>query len=217
MVALINAVIPLWVVLIDWLLYRSTRPGLVLFIGLVLGLVGMLLLIEPDHLMAGTGLYPPAVMLLLIASLSWAYGSLLSRRKLANVPPRITTAMQLLAGGLLLLPAAFLSGESLVVESVSLRSLGALAWLIVGSSIIAFGSYIWLMKVDSPARASTYAFVNPVIALGLGVALANEPFTLRTLLAAVIILTGVVIVIYQRQISTHFRPILVAMLHHILR
>ena len=214
MVALMNAVIPLWVVLMDWLLFGSARPGIILLIGLLLGLVGMVLLIQPDQLAAGNGLYPPAVLLLLFAALAWAYGSLLSRRKLADVPPRITTAMQLLAGGVLLVPAALLRGESVVLEAVSLRSLATLLWLIIGSSIIAFGSYIWLMKVDSPVRASTYAFVNPVIALLLGVALANEPFTPRTLLAAVTILTGVMIVIYQRQISAHFRPYVVAMLHH---
>jgi drug/metabolite transporter (DMT)-like permease len=83
-------------------------------------------------------------------------------------------------------------------DTVSLRSLLAILYLAIASSIIAYGSFVWLMRVDTPARVSTYGFVNPVIALFLGVVLAGEPLTMNTLAAAAVILAGVIIITYHK-------------------
>jgi drug/metabolite transporter (DMT)-like permease len=107
--------------------------------------------------------------------------------------------MEMLAGGVLLLAAGLVTGEGarLELSQVSPRSVLALGYLIVFGSLMAFSAYIWLLRVSTPARASTYAYVNPVVAVFLGWALGGEPLTLRTLLAAAVIVAAVVIITYQ--------------------
>jgi drug/metabolite transporter (DMT)-like permease len=201
-VALLNATLPLWMVLLEWLVYHHARPDLPTATGLIFGMSGMALLAGPDAAIPGGGFYIPALVVVLLAPLWWAFGSLLTRRRLAGLSPLTTIAMQLPIGGLLLLLFGMLNGEwaALDLGAVSLRSWLALLFLIFGSSIAAFGSFSWLMRVDDPARVTTYAFVNPVIALILGVLLVQEPFTARTAAAAALVLSGVVLIIYRKRL-----------------
>ncbi len=201
-VALMNATLPIWMVLLNWLVYRSVRPVMVTFIGLALGMAGMLLLIEPGDLQGGS-VHLLAILALVGAPLFWALGSLQSRRNLGSRAPLVTLGMQLLMGGLMLIGFGALNGEFVTFQlaDVNLPSLVALAYLVVGNSIIAFSSYTWLMQVDSPARVSTYAFVNPVVALFLGVVVAHETLTPRTVIAALVILSGVLVIIYPKRLT----------------
>ena len=134
------------------------------------------------------------------ATFCWATGSLYSRG--ANLPssPLRATGMELLAGGTLLFLAGTLLGEwgRLDLAAMSLQSFLAVIYLTIFGSIIAFSSYVWLLKVTSPARAATYAYVNPVVAVFLGWALAGEELTGRTLVAAAIIISAVVIITSYR-------------------
>jgi drug/metabolite transporter (DMT)-like permease len=198
--ALMIAITPAWMVLLAWLWQRSARPGLRTVLGLVLGFGGIALLVGPAGLI-GAGAVPPiGAAVLMAGSLSWSVGSLYSRR--APIPPGalLSTGMQMLAGGGMLLILGLLSGEAaeLRVGDASLRSLLALGYLIVFGSIVGYSAYVWLLRVVSPARVATYAYVNPVVAVLLGWAFAGEALTLRMALAALVIILGVALITTDR-------------------
>jgi drug/metabolite transporter (DMT)-like permease len=193
--ALLVATVPLWMVLLDWGVGGS-RPGPGLFLGLLWGLAGVGLLVGTPGVDPGEPLQLAGTAALLGASVSWAAGSIYSRSGGLPTSPRLATAMQMLTGGGMLLALGLVSGEipKIDLAAVSLRSMAALVYLIVAGSLVAFSAYIWLLRHASAARVSTYAYVNPVVALLLGWALADEPLTPRTLLAAAVILTAVMVV-----------------------
>jgi drug/metabolite transporter (DMT)-like permease len=198
--ALLIATTPLWMVLLDWA-QRGVRPGLGVAFGLVVGLVGIVLLIGPDQVMTqGTNIHLGGALLILGASVSWAVGSIYSRRAALPASPLLATGMEMLGGGILLLLAGTLAGEwpRLNVAAISLRSGLALAFLIIFGSLVAFTAYVWLLKNVSAGRVSTYAYVNPVVAVFLGWALASEPLTTRTLIAAAVIVAAVAIITTYR-------------------
>jgi drug/metabolite transporter (DMT)-like permease len=193
LVALLISTEPLWIVLMTWLRDRRQRPGGRVVAGLLLGFAGLVLLVRPS---SSGGLDPLAVVAVLIASLSWAWGSLYSQRAKLPASPLLSTGMQMLSGGGLLLLAAALTGEParFALAEVSTRSLLSLAYLVVFGAIIAFTAYVWLLRSASTVLVSTYAYVNPVVAVLLGWAFAGEPLTRGTLVAAAVILTGVALI-----------------------
>jgi drug/metabolite transporter (DMT)-like permease len=197
--ALLIATEPLWIVLLAWL-WGGDRPSLGIAVGLALGLVGIVLLIGPGELVGGPHIDPVGALAVLIASVSWAAGSLYSRRAPLPAAPLLGTGMEMLVGGTLLLLAGLATGEAaqLHLEALSLRSALALTYLIVFGSIVAFSAYVWLLRVVTPARASTYAYVNPVVAVFLGWALAGEAITPLTLVAAAVIVTAVALIVMQQ-------------------
>ena len=198
--ALLISTEPLWIVLLVWLRSRRERPGPRVFAGLVLGVIGLAILVKPSP--AG-GIDLAGVAAVMIATLSWAWGSLYSQRAPLPSSPLLSTGMQMLCGGGLLFLAGCLTREParFALAQVSAKSLLALAYLIVFGAIVAFTAYVWLLRVASPVLVSTYAYVNPVVAVFLGWALAGEPFTRGTLIAAVVILTGVALIS-----SAHGKP-----------
>jgi drug/metabolite transporter (DMT)-like permease len=200
LVALLVAAVPLWMVVLDWLWGSGLRPSRRVVSGLVLGFAGVAFLaggagagVQGGHQLAGS-------ILVVCGSLAWAGGSIYARH--ADVPshPRLWVGMQMLAGGVLLLPVAAAAGElgRFDPAGVSLNSVLALAYLIVFGSLVAFSTYIWLLGVSTPARVGTYAYVNPVVALFLGWALAGEPLTFQSLVAAAIIVGSVVLITTER-------------------
>jgi drug/metabolite transporter (DMT)-like permease len=199
--ALLIATEPLMIVLLDWARPGGARPGIRVALGLLLGLIGMVILIGPVGLAGGGHVAPLGAALLIFATISWAAGSLYAARGRSTASPTMSAGIQMLAGGALLSVAGLLRGEAgtLVFSDVSLRSGGALVYLIVFGSLIGFTSYSWLLRVASPSLVSTYAYVNPVVAVLLGWALAGEPLTLRTLLAAVVIVSAVVMITTNRE------------------
>lgn len=193
--ALVVAIVPLWVVLIDWLRPDGRRPNTVMTVGVIMGLIGMALLIGPSAL--GTSdVDLGAALVLVLGSLSWSAATVFGRH--AKVPgfPPLTSAMQLLGGGLSLVVVSFVAGEParITAASFSLQAVLAIGYLIVFGSIIAFSAYSWLLRVAHPARIATYAYVNPVVAMILGWAFAGERLTGRTFGAAAVILAGVVLI-----------------------
>jgi drug/metabolite transporter (DMT)-like permease len=135
------------------------------------------------------------------ASLLWSIGSLYAAR--ADLPrsARQATGLEMLFGGVGLLVAGLLTGEfaRLDLGAASPLSWAALAYLVVFGSLIAFSAYVWLLRVAPASKVATYAYVNPVVALLLGWALAGEELTARTLLAAAVILASVVLIVTFRQ------------------
>ncbi|HSF39744.1 MAG TPA: EamA family transporter, partial [Thermoanaerobaculia bacterium] len=191
--ALLISTEPLWIVLLVWLRPGGKKPGLRVVSGLVLGFLGLMLLVKPGF---GGDVPLLGAAVLVLASLSWAWGSLWGQRAKLPESPLLTTGMQMLAGGALLFLASLVTGEPgrFELAQVSMKSVLALGYLVVFGAIVAFTAYVWLMRVASPVLVSTYAYVNPVVAVLLGWAFASEPLTAGTLVAAAVILTGVALI-----------------------
>jgi len=200
--ALLVATVSLWMVLIEWLRPGGVRPAPQVIAGLVLGFAGVALLVGPANFFGGAGgrVHPVGAIVLVCASLSWATGSIFSRRLHLPHAPLLGTAMQCLAGGALLILAGLSTGQGSAVrwESVSLRSVLSLGYLVVFGSLLGFSANTWLLRVAPPARVATYAYVNPVVAVLLGWGFAGERLALRTLVAAAVIIGAVVLVITSR-------------------
>lgn len=196
LVALLVASVPLWMVLVDWLWGRGPRPSAGLLLGMGWGLFGVGLLVAGQGMGPGGPLGIVAGFVVVGGSISWAVGSILARYAPPASSPQGATARQMLAGGALLALAGVLTGEigRLDPAAISLRSALALAYLVVFGSLVAFSAYVWLLQVSTPARVSTYAYVNPAVALFLGWALAGEPVGPRTLVASAIVLSAVMMI-----------------------
>lgn len=192
--ALLISMTPIWMAVIMWVRPGGVRPSLPVAIGLGLGFVGVALLIGPGLLQGGGNLL--GLIVLPLAALSWALGSVYSRD--ANMPasPLMGTALEMLAGGVALLIIGVVAGEPARVNlhAFSAQSVLALIYLIIFGSLIAFSAYVWLLKTTNLALVSTYAYVNPVVAVFLGWAFASEQLTPMTLIAAAVIVAAVVII-----------------------
>jgi drug/metabolite transporter (DMT)-like permease len=203
--ALLVATVSLWMVLVDWLRPGGLRPGPRVVAGLVLGFSGLALLVGPKSL-GGVGRVDPfGVGLLVVASLAWASGSVYSKHAGGlSGSPLLGVAMQSLAGGASLWIAGMVSGEvgALHLTAISTRSWIALGYLVLFGSMVGFTAYIYILKKSTATRVATYAFVNPVVALFLGWLIIGESINLRTVIAAAVILTAVLLVIT----SPHAKP-----------
>jgi drug/metabolite transporter (DMT)-like permease len=197
--ALLVAVVPLWMVLLGWLGPGGSRPRLAVFVGVGIGLGGLTLLVGPDALRLG-GTDARGALVLILASLSWAAGSLYIQRAPRAASGTSASGAQMLAGGLVLVIAGVLAREPsrLDVAHASARSLLGFAYLVTVGSLIGFTAYLYLLAHTSAAKAATYAYVNPVVAVFLGWAIGHETVTSRTIVAAAIILAGVAIITITR-------------------
>ncbi len=205
--ALLAGTTPLWMVGLDWARRDGPRPRGAVMAGLVMGLAGIIVLVGPVHL-GGQGVSHSGALVLLGGSLAWATGSLYSRRARLPRDQFQATGMQMLMGGVLLVTAGMAAGEGARwhVAQMSLRSMLAFGYLIVFGAIVGFTAYLWLLRVSTPERVSTYAYVNPLVAVFLGWALAGEPFTPRTLVAAAVIVGAVVLITTGRRAQRRARP-----------
>jgi len=194
--ALLVAIEPMLFVLLDGF-RRRERPTRSVFFGLVLGLAGVAVLIGPGSILGGGRVDVAAALVLVAGAFSWAVGSLLSRSAAMPRSPAMATAATLLGGGALLLVVSVLRGEpfALDVAAISARSLVALFYLFSFGSLVGFTAYLWILRVATPARAATYAYVNPVVAVLLGWAFAGEALTARMGIAAAIIVGAVALII----------------------
>jgi drug/metabolite transporter (DMT)-like permease len=195
--ALIAATVPLWIVLLDWTLHGGARPRPGVIAGLVVGFAGVLMLIGPDQILGHDRLDMAGIGVLLIAALSWATGSLYSRRAVLPSSPLLATSMEMLSGAAALFLLSGLSGEFQRFDpaAVSARSWLSVGYLSLFGSIVGFSAYVWLLRVAHASRVATYAYVNPVIAIFLGWIMADEAFTFQMLIAAAVIILAVVLII----------------------
>ncbi len=192
--ALVVATIPIWMSLLEW--RRSgVAPLARVWLGLGLGVAGVALLADPSDAFGGRPVDAIGLVVLVACSLAWAIGSIHARHAPLPDDPGLSAGMALLAGGASLLVIAGLAGQVASLPHVSARSAAALAYLIVLGSIVGFGAYVWLLRVSTPARVSTYAYVNPIVALTVGWAIAGEALSPRVLVAAAILLAGVAAIV----------------------
>ena len=191
--ALVLATIPVWLMLLDWA-SGGARPHGQSIVGLVLGLIGLLVLIGPSP---GHGTPLLGLLALAVSAFAWAAGSILSRR--LPHPPSLVLAsgMQLMCGGVSLGVVGLALGEAHRVDAGVLapRAVLGFAYMVVVASLIGFTAYMWLLRVSTPARVGTYAFVNPVVALLVGWAIGGETLDARTLGASAVIVAGVALIV----------------------
>ena len=194
--ALLVATEPAWIVMLSWFWLKGSRPNLRVVLGLLIGFAGVYLLIGVNGAPGvGTEQLLGAV-LVIAAAVCWATGSIYGVVAPAPKSPILASGMQMISGGSMLLIAGTLRGEwtNFQPAAVSMNSWLALLYLLVFGSLIGFTAYSWLMKNAPPARVATYAYVNPVVAVILGWALAGESLTSNMLIGATVIVGSVVLI-----------------------
>jgi len=201
---LIISVGPVFVVLLDWLVYalskdgsKGTRPTGFTFAGLALGFIGLAVLVGPDVLNEGVGqLHGPSVLGLVGACFFWGIGSIYTRYARNPAEPFTAAAMQQLTAFVWLLLVSVLCGEPQRFDPAAVSRNSFIAWvyLVIAGSLVGFTTFVWLMKHSTPAKVSTYAYVNPIVAVFLGWWILHETVSPRIFLGAAIIIAGVVII-----------------------
>jgi drug/metabolite transporter (DMT)-like permease len=196
--ALLVATEPFWIVVLGWLWLRGTRPNWQVVLGLLLGFVGVYLLVG-EQLFAGAGVGQTqlwGVGMVLAAAFSWAAGSIYGLRSPGPKSAVLASGLQMLAGGAMLVLLGSLTGEwhELRFGQITMASWLGFGYLVVFGSLVAFTAYSWLLKHAPPARVATYAYVNPVVAVLLGWALAGESLTRQMLVGAAVIVGSVVLI-----------------------
>jgi drug/metabolite transporter (DMT)-like permease len=193
--ALLVALTPCLMVMLEWWWRRGSRPTFGVVSGLILGIAGMLVLVGPRSL-GGDPVDPVGAGIVLFGSAAWAVGSVYSRTLPRFESAIRTSAIQMLAGGAVVSVIAWLSGDfgRFDPSLASFKSVFSFVYLILVGSLVGYSSYMYLLGVTSAARASTYAFVNPVVAVLLGAAFANEPLSPRVLGAGAIIVVAVALI-----------------------
>ena len=194
--ALVVATEPLSFVLIEAVRRRRMPKGAI-FAGLALGLVGLAILVGPGSLLGSERFDLAACAVLVGGTFCWAAGSLYSRGSRMPDSPVMATAVTLISGGACLALLGLSLGElgRFDPSAVSTRSVVAVLYNFVFGSIVGFSAYLWLLRVTTASRVSTYAYVNPIVAVFLGWALAGEPLTPRVFLAASVIVGAVALII----------------------
>jgi drug/metabolite transporter (DMT)-like permease len=198
--ALLVAIVPVWMVVLDWMRPGGRRPRAFVFVGLALGLGGLALLMGPGASTGHDGANIAGAIALIIASLSWAAGSLYAQHGARPSSGMNAVGTQMVAGGAQLVIAGVLLGELAHIDigHATTRSLLAFLYLVTVGSLVGYTAYMYLLAHTTAAKASTYAYVNPVVAVFLGWAIAHETVTQRTVIAAAVILAGVAIITIAR-------------------
>src|SRR5467141_3237327 len=212
--ALIVAVVPIYIVVLGWASGIAPKPTPTVWLGLVGGFVGVGVLLGPALRFSSIGGRHPAIgmSILLVSSFIWSAGSLYSRAAKHAASPFLTAAQQMICGGILLLLAGVVTGElpRFHPGSVSMLSLGSFVYLVIIGAVVGYTAYIWLLRHCDPAKVATYAYVNPIVAVLLGTFFAGETVTVRTLVAAALIIGSVALIITAQQLRARVEPALSA-------
>ncbi len=208
--AVIVAVVPIYIVVLGWVTGMASRPTAVVWLGLVGGFVGVGILLGPSLRFSSNDAHGPAIgmSILLVSSFLWSAGSLYSRAAKHAASPFLTAAQQMICGGMLLLLTGALTGEMRRFHpgSVSILSVASFAYLVIIGAVVGYTAYIWLLRHCDPAKVATYAYVNPIVAVLLGAVFAGETLTMRTLIAAALIIGSVAMVITAQQLRVRMEP-----------
>ena len=203
--AVLVATIPLWVAIYEWL--QGKYPGHTAVAGLIIGFGGITYLINPFHMDGDSNLF--AMLVILVAASIWAYGTVYARQAPLPKSAFMSVSMEMISGGALLLILSGLTGDFATFQpnSVSLESLAGLGFLIVFGSIIAFTAFFWLIKEVGPSKATTNAYVNPVVAVFLGWSIGSEPLTANIIIGATLTISAVVLMTMPANMLKWSRPL----------
>jgi drug/metabolite transporter (DMT)-like permease len=202
--ALLMASVSMWTALIEIVTRSKSRPGVRVMVSLLVGFVGITLLVVKPELLAGSHVGSLGATVALIGAFSWALGTVLTKRVPRPESTILSAGMQMMCGGGLLLIVAMVSGQTAGwnPQGISSQGLLAMAFLTLIGSLVGFTCYVWLLGQCSPTQVATYAYVNPIIALILGWAIAGEQLTERSLIASVIVVGAVASIITARRVTT---------------
>jgi drug/metabolite transporter (DMT)-like permease len=192
--AVIVAMVPFWNVLVEATRADGERPNLRTLFGLAIGFAGIVVLVWPELSAGGGGTWFVAgVIALQLACAGWAIGTSYTKRTSVSSSPLATSAMQMLAAGLMFTAIATVTGEWSDL-TFTFRSASAMLYLVIFGSIIAYSAYVYALDHLPIATVSLYSYVNPIIAVVLGTVLLSEPFSSRTLVASVLVFAGIAVV-----------------------
>lgn len=192
--ALIAALYPLSVVIIERLFFRNTKITWVTFVGMLLGIIGIGIVFYDNAFHNQPDGYVLGLILSLIAMLSWSIGTIIIARNKVKINAYNATGWQMLLGSVLLMIMTFASGKTMPISDIPAKTWLAISYLVLASSIVAFVAFIYTMKHLEPAIAALYAYINPIVAILVGTALVNEKLTVDILIGSVITLIGVFLV-----------------------
>jgi drug/metabolite transporter (DMT)-like permease len=201
--ALIIATIPVWMVILEWLWLKQLPPSKTTWVGIGLGFLGVAVLIVPDLTSKTFHLHPMGVMGLLLAALLWSIGSLYAKKLDLPQSVILATSMEMIIGGMMMVCVGFIRGEwtSVHLELFSVKSIVAFIYLTLCGSLWGFTAYIWLLKNVGAVRVSSYAFVNPIVAIILGYMLAGEHLNAQIVTAAMLVVAAVCIITFFKNSS----------------
>lgn len=197
--ALLVTTVPVWMVVLDWLA-NGRRPGIPTMVGIGVGFAGVAILVSPGGAGAADAVAGDmrlgAGLVVLFGSFMWSLGSVYSKRAKLPANPFVATAVQMTAGGALLTLAGLMTGElrRFDVAAIELSAVLAWAYLLVFGSFVAFTAYVWLLRNTTPAAVSTYAFVNPAVAVFVGWLFAGEVIDGRMVTAMLMLLAAVAVI-----------------------
>jgi drug/metabolite transporter (DMT)-like permease len=198
--ALLVALMPVWVAILGRIFFAERLPGLAIA-GIAIGFVGVAVLVGPTAFGSTGALDAAGLAAILISPLCWSIGSLYgSHRAVLPRQPLVGTGLQMLTGGLVLAVMAILSGEFGTFDpgAISSESFTALVYLTIVGSIVAFSAFSWLLRVAPLPLVTTYAYVNPVVAVILGALILQEPIEPRTVVAGAVIVFAVALIVTAR-------------------
>lgn len=191
--ALIGALYPLCVALLEMMLYKKTGKPLT-WVGLLIGISGVAIVFYENTFHAQPEGYGYGVLLGMIAMLAWSGGTLILSKNKADIDPYYAIGWQMLFGSVMLFILAQVTGNHIPFNEIGMKTWGAIAYLISVGSIVAFSAFIYSIRHLPPAIASLYAYINPLVAMITGFFLLDEPLTLNLLIGSVITLAGVYLV-----------------------
>ncbi|MFN3487877.1 MAG: EamA family transporter [Emticicia sp.] len=200
LVALLVATLPAWMILLDFLFFSNEKPSFVGAIGLILGLVGMAVLLNPSQQIGQQEVPILPAVIVFLGSIAWAFGSLKSPYLV--LPNSLqSTAIQMVVGGCfsLIMSFVFEKNQLRAFQNMTTETYLAMLYLIIIGSYVGYTAYVWLINHAPPQLTATYAYVNPVVAIFLGWIFLNERLTSRSMLASAIILAGVIMMTLGRK------------------
>lgn len=203
--ALLVATEPIFIVLLAWFLKFEGRPSKRVVGGLLLGVAGIACLFGVDSVEQVAPIQMVAMLAVLGAAFCWALGSVISIKLQSSLSPHMASALMLIMGGMMFGLLGMLTGEASTVRlsQVSLESVVALLYLAVFGSVVALTAYVWLLRKCNPHRVATYAFVNPVVAMVLGWALAGETLTVNSAIASALIVASTAVLVLAKNPTQH--------------
>ncbi len=199
--AIVVATIPIWMILFHWIQSKANKPDLLTMAGVIVGIIGVILLTEiEEEVLINNNQFGGTVILgmivLIMGTMSWSAGSLYYRNSKPTVSSMNMAGIQTFCGGFTMLIISLFKGEpqNFDVSQVSLLSVFSMTYLILFGTLIAFLSYVWLLKASTPAKVSTYAYFNPLVAILLGGLIAGELLTIHMFLGGAAILISIILI-----------------------